>query len=484
MPAESDPAPLTADRTPSPEPLPPDQASSAAANATPRPAVESPTEPATADTEIPGETERRVREEQGRAAGRNIPAASGGAGDAAEADSSTTLVEEASPTSGPQTEHQAAEDRVDAAATLPAVAAGAPDPEEEASAAPTTVEARGEILEEDLLAPGPAGDASPAREVQDPAGADEAPSVPASAEEKTASDPMASVTADQHAAPPDEAAPLAPIESVRVAENALQKKVAFIGFFSRAANIDAQTMADLQAYVWPVLESECDKNLVIVRRGDADYPGALDSLVRDPFGRMNSFELVTLSRFSGLNAVVAGTVIDIRIANAISGILWYKSPEGQLRVTILVEVFDAETGTKLLDRTYVREEEVNELEPGADGRLRREDLPILEATLTSMAEEIGDDVCDALEDQPWRAFVSGISGKRITLSAGQGAGLKPGNMLGVYNSQIIDGLNNQQFFLTGERVGRIQLINVHPNRSEAILVEGQGVRDYSVAMPD
>ncbi len=493
-PGGQDQAPLASDETRSAEPPPPDTdtlpetaaaPAEEAAAAGPPPSAETPAESSAADADMPGESEQGAREEPGKDAGQGLPAAAGGAGDAAEAHTSTAPAEDASSPPGQQTRHQAEEDRVDQAVTsLTGVAKGATDSEEGAGEAPTTVEASGEILEEDLLTPAPAGDASPARDAQGIAGADEPPPATAPDASDAAPDPVASLKPDQPAVSPD--APTTP-ETIRRAplyRKALRRRVAFLGFHSRAANVDAKTMSDLQAYVWPALGRECKKNLTIVRRGDADYPSALDSLVRDSFGRMNSFELVTLARFSGLNAVVAGTIIDIRAANALSGILWYKSPEGQLRVTIQVEVFDAETGTKLYDRTYVREEEVNELEPGADGRLRSEDLPVLEAALKSVAEEMGEDICDALEDQPWRAFVSGISGSRITLSAGQGAGLKPGNILGVYNSQIIDGLNNQQFFLTGEKVGRIQLINVHPHRSEAVLIEGQGVRDYSVAMPD
>jgi hypothetical protein len=275
-----------------------------------------------------------------------------------------------------------------------------------------------------------------------------------------------------------------PVKEVRIAKRKLRKKVAFIGLQSRNINVDDDTRDDFEDLLWPVFEAACGRNTALVRQGDADYPSALDFLVRDQFGRLNSFELTTVARFSGLNAIIVGTIIDVRVANKISGILWYKSPEGRLRFAAMIEVYDAETGTKLFDQTYVRDEEVEELEPGADEHLRIEDQAVLEAVLRSVAEEMGEQVCEALGDQPWRAFVSAIDGDRITLSAGQGAGLAPGNILAVYNSQIIDGLNNQQFFLTGEKVGRIQIHQVFANRSEAVLIEGGGLRDYSVAMPD
>ena len=490
--AEPDPAPLTADEAVSSDALPPagdnvpeTPAPSSGELPAPAPQVanEGPAERSAVDTDMSAETASGAREIRDATAGQAQSTASGHVGDAAETGAPTAPLEDASPPAERPLESQAEEDRVSAAVTsLTEVARGAAAATDDGAPTPSASGAQGgEIQEEDL----PSG---PTEEDAAPTGAaNEDADAPPMIEEKplrgagAPPDPVASMTADQHTGPPQEASP---IDRVRVSPKALQKKVAFIGFFSRAVNIDAETKDGLEAYLWPALEDECRDDLTILRRGDTGYPSALDSLVRDPFGRMNSFELVTLARFSGLNAVVAGTIIDIRVANALSGILWYKSPQGQLRVTILVEVFDAETGTKLFDRTYIREEEVNELEPDADGRLRPEDLPILEATLKSVALEMGEDVCDALEDQPWRAFVSGIDGSRVTLSAGRGVGLKPGNIFGVYNSQIIDGLNNQQFFLTGEKVGRIQILHVYPDRSEAILIEGRDLRDYSVVMPE
>jgi hypothetical protein len=296
--------------------------------------------------------------------------------------------------------------------------------------------------------------------------------------------PVVSVSPARKAVAAETSPSLEPIPWKRLTKRKLRKQAAFIGFFSRSVNVDENTKAYLRDRLWPVFKEQCQDNLTLVRQGDPDYPAALNALMRDPYGHLNSFELTTVARFNGLNAIVSGTIIDIRISRELSGILWYKSAEGQLRITILAEVYDAETGTKLLDRIYIHEEEVEELEPGSGEKPRGEDQPALQEALQSIAEDMGEDVCDVLEDQPWRFFVAGIDGNRITLSAGESAGLKAGNILGVYNSQIIDGLNNQQFFLTGEKVGRIQIINLSDGRSEALLIEGQGLRDYSVAMPE
>lgn len=274
------------------------------------------------------------------------------------------------------------------------------------------------------------------------------------------------------------------VETVAVDPDDLRLRVAFAGFQTALPGAEKEAADFFRERLIALLEAACSKRIVLLFPGDPAFPESLNQLPRDQFGNFNSFELTTLARASGLNAVITGRLIDVRLFNEISGVLWYKSPEGSLRVAIHAALYDAETGTKLLDKNYVFKDRVEELAPGAAPTVRKEDRAALQQGLTTIAADMHEDVCERLDDQPWRAFVLGSEGDRVTLSAGSFSGLVPGNALTVHNSQIVDGLNNQQFFLTGERLGRIQIVRVDPDRSEAILVEGLKPNLYGVAIPE
>ena len=211
--------------------------------------------------------------------------------------------------------------------------------------------------------------------------------------------------------------------------------------------------------------------------------GLLNALKEPPklkSGLVDGYALTILGRQLGLNAVITGSLEDIRLIDELQGVLWTKDTQHLVQVFIRVEVFDTRTATKILDHTFDRRIEIDDLEYRMIQESEQIKLPELNETLNRLLTDIGDSICDAIRDQPWDGYITEIVGDRYVIPSGTEVGLEPGDILEVFDgSRIMEGIGGQHFFVPGLKIGEIEIVAIAENRLEAKLVSGEGIQEGS-----
>ena len=193
-------------------------------------------------------------------------------------------------------------------------------------------------------------------------------------------------------------------------------------------------------------------------------------------GITDNYSLAVLGRQLGLNAIVVGSLDDIRIMDEIRGIWVTKDTHHILQVFIRVEMIDTRTATKLLDNTFERRIEIDDLDYQMIKQSQKISLPDLNETLNKLLTDVGDSICDTIRDQPWTGFITKTDGDKFYISSGSRIGLKVGDILEVFDSsRIIEGLAGQRFITPGLKIGEIEIVNITDKNSEARLIEGEGI---------
>jgi urease beta subunit len=211
--------------------------------------------------------------------------------------------------------------------------------------------------------------------------------------------------------------------------------------------------------------------------------GLLNTLKEPPklkSGLIDGYALTILGRQLGLNAVVTGSLEDIRVIDELQGVLWTKDTQHLVLVFIRVEVFDTRTATKILDNTFDRRIEIDDLEYRMIQENEHIKLPELNETLNRLLTDIGDSICDAIRDQPWDGYITEIDGDRYLIPSGTEVGLEPGDILEVFDgSRIMEGVGGQHFFVPGLKIGEIEIVAITQDRLEAKLVSGENIKKGS-----
>ena len=111
------------------------------------------------------------------------------------------------------------------------------------------------------------------------------------------------------------------------------------------------------------------------------------------------------------------------------------------------------------------------------------DNKLLTKQLRSMAKEAVSRMDDVLTEQPWTGFVKTTDKGKIIISSGKATGLKPGNLLEVYDTKTIKGYQGRNFLLPADKIGLLQVTEVSPETSQAILVAGRKIEDDCLLKP-
>ncbi len=211
--------------------------------------------------------------------------------------------------------------------------------------------------------------------------------------------------------------------------------------------------------------------------------GLLNALKEPPklkSGLIDGYALAILGRQLGLNAVVTGSLEDIRVIGELQGVLWTKDTQHLVLIFIRVGVFDTRTGTKILDNTFDRRIEIDDLEYRLIQESEEIKLPVLNETLNRLLTDVGDSICDAIRDQPWDGYITKIDGDRYVIPSGIEVGLESGDILEVFDSsRIMEGIGGQRFFIPGLKIGEIEIVAITEDRLEAKLVSGENIKKGS-----
>ena len=139
-------------------------------------------------------------------------------------------------------------------------------------------------------------------------------------------------------------------------------------------------------------------------------------------------------------------------------------------------MIDTRTATKLLDNTFERRIEIDDFEYQMIKQSDKISLPELNEPLKKLLTDVGDSICDTIRDQPWNGFITKKEGDKFVISSGSRIGLKTGDVLEVFDSsRIIEGIGGQRFITPGLKIGEIEIVSITENKSEARLVEGEGI---------
>jgi len=268
----------------------------------------------------------------------------------------------------------------------------------------------------------------------------------------------------------------------------LTRKVGIVLFESKTSVSGQAIEENFVNYLTRNIQEECS-DILLVTPGDPEYPDYLLEPPKEASGRIDNLQLAKTGRNLGLNAIVTGALISISSNQKKKGWLWLEDIHEYVQVQVAIAVYDTETGAKILDESFIHEVEVEEFDfeesdfEGLDTQNGTNAL-ILKEAFEQIASSMSEAMCDAVESQPWRGFLTAVNDNEIIISSGNRVGLKQGDILEVYDiSNVVQGAQGQRFFVPGVKTGEVEITAVSADKAEAVVVSGDKIKPDSSVRP-
>jgi hypothetical protein len=253
-----------------------------------------------------------------------------------------------------------------------------------------------------------------------------------------------------------------------------QKRVGLTFFKNSTACQDDRLVTITDKTITDYLQESCS-DVFLVKDENQAFSELRNRQPRHVSGIIDNLTLAMQGRKLGLNAIITGEISEIKGVQEELGYLWLKQMVFFVHVHVLIEVYDTETGAKLLDK-YVSEE--GEISEDAYYKINSKDFtpafPVIENLLVSLSGKLADEACELLEDEPFKTYVKSTDGKRITVTAGRNAGIAKGSLFNIHDaSRIISGKDGHEFIISGPVTGKLQIDTVYEDSAEGLIVEGE-----------
>ena len=253
---------------------------------------------------------------------------------------------------------------------------------------------------------------------------------------------------------------IAAAQTIMASDGDFKKTVCVIDFENNTFYEDADVIAaTIDNYVMEELEKNC--------------PGVIFLKMKKP-SEGDGHHIAFSGRPVGANAVIRGTLTDIRGTKEALGFWFFESVVYYAEVHILIGIYDTETATKLFMASFEDEIEIDKHQfESLQSKSSSGDLPDVTESLRRLSEAISEEVCATIKDEPFKTYISGFNVNTVTVVSGGNAGLAEGVRLVICGAQeSIKGNAGDVFYIQGSEIGEIEITSVSAESSEGKIISG------------